>query len=170
MSDFDEFMETWKEHHKNLPSDVFSAIVTEDEPKQDNLYKTYVPDTGKHSDRIIFTICVGNKEGNNIPHFHLWRGKELKPSQNWGYSLEIQFKKSQYFEELGGIDPLTTKEIKVLVDKLKRSYADSGHTLWEELVQQWNIQNDKTKGDVEHGWLRPNTPMPDYRSGISLYK
>ena len=168
MSDFDEFMETWKER-ESIPISIFSVVISEDEPTKDNLYKTYIPKTGKHSDKISLTIAIGDTEGA-IPHMHIWHGMVKDPTHHWKESIRLQFKKSQYYESLGKNDPLSSKEAKILAQRLDEQFGNTDHTLWEELIYRWNSETKKKKGDEHDGWLHPSIRRPKYEDGISLYK
>ena len=145
---------------------IFRVVIS----GEDSLVREEIRKLGKHRDQTLMTVCIGVKEGS-VPHMHIFRGAPLNCSVIWGTSTRLQFKKAQYFEEVTDKQKLTKKEIRTLATRLREPYyANPKHTLWVELINQWNTENFKVKGDAKNGWLDPDTPIPEYEAGISEYK
>lgn len=88
-----------------------------------------------------FRIVVGENEGHNIPHFHMFSVQD-------GKYISIKLDKSEYFIHGKYTYTLNSKEKKLLVDWLNSSKITKviknfePKNNWENLVSTWNVVNN----------------------------
>ncbi|MBD5322144.1 MAG: hypothetical protein HDS01_05165 [Bacteroides sp.] len=97
-------------------------------------------------------IYIWMNDGGNIPHFHI--SDSANYPQNSTVEIAVKILTPEYFPHGGKYtDKLNSREIKALIDFLKKS--EDGESNWQYLIKTWNRNNSGAK-------IPPKTPMPDY--------
>lgn len=96
-------------------------------------------------------IAVGGKEGNNIPHFHVFNSRS--DADKWFGGACIMIKENRYFNHKNHEGILTKDQISAMVGCLNK-VGKTGLTNWQTLIDAWNRENDDD--------IPINLKMPDY--------
>ena len=102
-------------------------------------------------------IAIGNNESHNV-HFHFFRSEQDMKKWN-GVGGCIMMQQPTYYKHSGHDDDLEEDEMKTLIKFLKSPYRNTGMSMWQQLVNLWNDNNNRYV-------IPDDTTMPSYHYGM----